>query len=45
MLFNLTGHVHFDMASYDRYFGGELEDFAYPGEAVDVSLRRLPKVG
>ena len=45
LLFNLTGHGHFDMASYDRYFGGELEDFAYPGEAVDASLRRLPKVG
>lgn len=26
ILFNLTGHGHFDMAAYDRYFAGELAD-------------------
>jgi pyridoxal-phosphate dependent TrpB-like enzyme len=45
ILFNLTGHGHFDMASYDRYFAGELEDFAYPEEAIRASLTHLPKVG
>ena len=45
ILFNLTGHGHFDMASYDRYFAGELEDFAYPAEAIRESLQHLPKVG
>jgi pyridoxal-phosphate dependent TrpB-like enzyme len=43
ILFNLTGHGHFDMASYDRYFAGELEDFAYPEEAIRASLQNLPK--
>lgn len=33
------------MASYDRYFAGELEDFAYPAEAIRESLQHLPKVG
>ncbi len=42
ILFNLTGHGHFDMASYDRYFAGELEDFEYPEEAIQESLRHLP---
>lgn len=42
LLFNLTGHGHFDMASYDRYFAGELEDFEYPREAIRESLRHLP---
>jgi tryptophan synthase beta chain len=28
LLFNLSGHGHFDMAAYDRYFAGGLEDFA-----------------
>ena len=42
ILFNLTGHGHFDMTSYDRYFAGELEDFAYPEEAIRESLRHLP---
>jgi len=45
LLFNLSGHGHFDMASYDRYFAGGLEDFDYPSEAVAASLQHLPKVG
>jgi tryptophan synthase beta chain len=44
ILFNLSGHGHFDMASYDRYFRGELEDYAYPEEAIKESLAHLPKV-
>ena len=45
LLFNLSGHGHFDMSSYDRYFAGELEDFEYPQEAIAASLAHLPKVG
>jgi len=45
ILFNLTGHGHFDMASYDRYLAGKLEDYEYPAEAIADSLRHLPKVG
>ena len=45
ILFNLTGHGHFDMASYDKYFAGQLEDYSYPAEAVAESLKHLPKVG
>jgi tryptophan synthase beta chain len=45
ILFNLTGHGHFDMASYERYFSGKLEDYAYPEEAIRQSLEHLPKVG
>jgi hypothetical protein len=33
------------MASYDRYFAGQLEDFSYPEEAIQASLASLPKVG
>jgi tryptophan synthase beta chain len=44
LLFNLSGHGHFDMASYDRYFSGELKDYAYPEEAIQESLKHLPKV-
>jgi len=44
ILFNLSGHGHFDMSSYDRYFRGELEDYAYPEEAIKESLAHLPKV-
>jgi tryptophan synthase beta chain len=44
LLFNLSGHGHFDMAAYDQYFRGELEDFDYPAEAIAASLEKLPKV-
>ncbi|MBV2235421.1 MAG: TrpB-like pyridoxal phosphate-dependent enzyme [Sterolibacterium sp.] len=45
LLFCLSGHGHFDMTSYDRYFAGELEDYAYPAEAIEAALQHLPKVG
>ncbi len=44
LFFNLSGHGHFDMASYDKYFAGELVDYEYPAEAVQEALKRLPKV-
>jgi len=44
LLFNLSGHGHFDMSSYDRYFAGELVDYDYPDEAIKESLAHLPKV-
>lgn len=44
ILFNLSGHGHFDMAAYDQYFAGQLEDFAYPEAAVAASMQKLPKV-
>ncbi len=44
ILFNLSGHGHVDMAAYDAYFAGELDDFHYPEEKVRESLAHLPKV-
>ncbi|HRH82417.1 MAG TPA: TrpB-like pyridoxal phosphate-dependent enzyme [Thiobacillaceae bacterium] len=44
LFFNLSGHGHFDMASYDKYFSGGLEDYAYPEAAIEAALHRLPKV-
>jgi tryptophan synthase beta chain len=44
ILFNLSGHGLVDMAAYDAYFAGKLEDFEYPAEKVKESLRHLPKV-
>ncbi|HRJ53720.1 MAG TPA: TrpB-like pyridoxal phosphate-dependent enzyme [Candidatus Thiothrix moscowensis] len=45
LLFNLSGHGHFDMTSYDRYLQGDLTDFDYPEEAIRESLAHLPKFG
>lgn len=44
ILFNLSGHGHFDMAAYDDYFAGKLQDYAYPAEAIQRALQELPKV-
>jgi len=44
LLFNLSGHGHFDMSSYDRFLAGELRDFDYPEEAIKESLAHLPKL-
>jgi tryptophan synthase beta chain len=44
ILFNLSGHGHFDLGAYDQYFAGKLEDFEYPREAVERSMANLPRV-
>lgn len=44
ILFNLSGHGHFDLAAYDAYLTGELQDYALPEEELRRSLARLPKV-
>ena len=45
IVFNLSGHGHFDLASYDAYLQGNLVDYEYPAEAIQDALSRLPKVG
>ena len=44
ILFNLSGHGHFDMGAYDAYLAGALQDYAYPAEAIREALTELPKV-
>ena len=45
ILFNLSGHGHFDLSSYERYLQGALEDYEYPAEKVAEALANLPDVG
>jgi tryptophan synthase beta chain len=42
ILFNLSGHGHFDLGAYDKYFAGELEDYAYPEAAVREAMKAVP---
>ncbi|MDT8447736.1 MAG: TrpB-like pyridoxal phosphate-dependent enzyme [bacterium] len=44
LFFNLSGHGHFDMGAYDKYFSGEIEDYAYPEAAIQKSMAHLPQV-
>ncbi|MBZ5563232.1 MAG: TrpB-like pyridoxal phosphate-dependent enzyme [Acidobacteriia bacterium] len=43
ILFNLSGHGHFDMAAYEKYLAGELTDYEYPQEKIKEALAHLPK--
>lgn len=43
--FNLCGHGHFDMAAYDTYLKGELEDYEYPEADIEAAMANLPQVG
>jgi tryptophan synthase beta chain len=45
ILFNLSGHGAFDLASYEQFLAGKLEDYEYPAEAVQAALAGVPKVG
>jgi len=40
--FNASGHGHFDMGSYEKYFAGDLVDYEYPEEKVREALEKLP---
>lgn len=42
--FNLCGHGHFDMAAYDAYHTGKLQDYEYPAAAVNEAMTHLPQV-
>jgi tryptophan synthase beta chain len=44
ILFNLSGHGHFDLSAYDRYLSGDLEDYEYPVDEVQAALANLPTV-
>ncbi|MEZ5209284.1 MAG: TrpB-like pyridoxal phosphate-dependent enzyme [Acidimicrobiales bacterium] len=38
----LCGHGHLDLAAYDKYLAGDVQDFDYPQERIDEALTRLP---
>jgi tryptophan synthase beta chain len=44
IVFNNSGHGHFDLSSYEAYFSGQLLDYEYPESLIKEALGRLPKV-
>src|SRR5271166_2654418 len=44
ILFNLSGHGHFDMQSYIAYQAGKLQNYDYPAEEIAMALAGLPTV-
>ena len=43
ILFGLCGHGHFDLAAYDAYLAGKLEDPEFSEQDMEAALAALPK--
>ena len=41
ILFNLSGHGHFDLGAYDAHLGGKLEDFELPEAEIERALQAI----
>jgi tryptophan synthase beta chain len=44
ILFNLSGHGHFDVQAYLDYQADKLQDYEYPAEEIAMALAGLPSV-
>jgi tryptophan synthase beta chain len=44
ILFNNSGHGHFDLGAYDAYHREELPDYELEEEKVQAALLELPKI-
>ncbi len=44
ILFNFSGHGHFDLSAYDDYLAGRLSNYQYPKELIDAAMAQLPKI-
>ncbi|MCS7231285.1 MAG: TrpB-like pyridoxal phosphate-dependent enzyme [Elusimicrobiota bacterium] len=43
IVFNFSGHGYFDLAAYDQFFEGKLEDFEYSEEEIKKTLEEIKK--
>ncbi len=41
ILFCLSGHGHFDLASYENYLTGKLQDYEFPGREAETAMAGL----
>lgn len=44
IVFNLSGHGHLDLFSYDKYLSGDTEDIEFSDADLKESLKSLPQV-
>jgi tryptophan synthase beta chain len=44
IVFNLSGHGHFDLGAYEQFLAGKLQDYEYPAEKIAEALRGVPQV-
>ena len=44
IVFNFSGHGHFDLTSYEKYINGHLADYEYHRKEIEKSLEKLPVI-
>ena len=44
IVFNLSGHGHFDMSAYREYLSGSMIDYEHPSERIEAAMERIPVV-
>jgi tryptophan synthase beta chain len=44
IVFNFSGHGHFDLGAFESFFAGQLKNYEYPKEKVEEALTHLPEV-
>lgn len=44
ILFNLSGHGHFDMQAYEDFFAGKLQDFEMPKQEIEKALKAIKEM-
>jgi len=44
IVFNFSGHGHFDLAAYDLYFEGKLQDYHLEDKYIIEAEKQIPKV-
>ena len=43
VLFCLSGHGHFDLASYDSYLNNRMQDYEHPGREIAEAMAAIPE--
>ena len=44
IFFNLSGHGNFDLAAYEDYLNGKLQDFEYTDEMLEQGMASVPNI-
>jgi tryptophan synthase beta chain len=44
IVFNFSGHGHFDLAAYDAYLEHRLPDYEYPEAQIAAALKQIPEI-
>ena len=44
IVFNFSGHGLCDLASYEKFLSGSLQDYDYPKDQIDAAIAELPEI-